>query len=128
MNSDSRSGVLAVLAALAGIALAPLTGCATPGMTKSTGAWVGHPIAELHQQWGEPSSRHDLGQGRVEWMWPGYEEKPHGWTFVCLLRAFVNRSGEIYRMEHSCPPGTASPDVAGRKVPPSRLQGPIVQF
>jgi hypothetical protein len=102
------------------LALALLAAGCTDPTTKATGTWVGAPIEELRARWGEPSSRRDIGSDRVIWSWPGYVEKPHGWTMTCILSAYVNRMGEIYRMEHSsCPRGTASPDTAGRRVPKS---------
>lgn len=114
MNPDSRSGVLAVLAALGGIALAPLLGCSAP-MTGALGSWVGHPIAEMEDFVGKPVVRVDIGAGRTKVIWNGYRSMPHGYVWACDLMAYVDRNGIVYRTDHTdCPAWTVSPKAAGR--------------
>lgn len=113
MNSDSRSGVLAVLAALGGIALAPLTGCNS--MTDDLGSWVGHPASEMEEFLGRAVMKKDIGYGRQEWGWNGYRPMPHGFSWACNMTAYVDRNGIVYRTNHSdCPADTRSPKAAGR--------------
>jgi hypothetical protein len=94
-----------------------LAGCTNPN-TEAVGSWVGSDVKQLEAAWGAPAARVDVGEGRTQWMWDGWE-RGIGHDFIhrgCILSAYVDRNGVIYKTRHNgCQGKIYSPDQAGEK-------------